>query len=153
MDPLKQLRRDITEQTEWQIIERKMKWLKGFCSEDQQLHLFEWSQQNNIDSRIIEILKPENLNRYSISSVKKMEQELCQTNQEIERRFAEFDSLNKEKIKNKEIKERKEKEEREEKERQEKCRREQAETESIHRKFAIAFLIVTFTPISYYFFS
>ena len=54
---------------------------------------------------------------------------------------------------NKKIKERKEKEEREEKERQEKCRREQAETDSIHRKFAIAFLIVTFTPISYYFFS
>ena len=79
-----------------------------------------------------------------------MNREFCQTSQEIERRIAEFYSLNKEKIKNKE---RKEKEEREEKERQEKCRREQAETESIHRKFAIAFLIVTFTPISYYFFS
>ena len=31
--------------------------IKGFCREDQLSALIEWSQQNNIDSRIIEILK------------------------------------------------------------------------------------------------
>jgi hypothetical protein len=45
----------------------------------------------------------------------------------------------------------KEREEREEKRRQKCIRDEQAKTKSIHRKFAIVFLIVTFTPILLYF--
>ena len=31
--------------------------IKSFCEDDQLSALIEWSQQNNIDSRIIEILK------------------------------------------------------------------------------------------------